>query len=164
MDKIQKFQNCCVRFILNLRKYDHISHCYPMLNLLKMSDFRLSQSLTLMHKIFTGAAPIYLTQRIVFLGQNHQHQTRNRNNLNISRFHNNYGQNRFFNFIANKYNSIKTLLDISLTTSIYAFKSRVKKYLLDIQAQQLNSTQQQLVHYIIFYLFFIFVMIHLPCF
>ena len=132
IDKLQKFQNCCVRFILNLRKFDHISHCYVQLKMLKMSDSRMLQSLTLMHKICTGMAPQYLSEKIVLQGQHHRHLTRNRNNLNIARFATNYGRNRFFNCIGNQYNHVKNTLDLSGTSSINVFKTRFKKYLLDI--------------------------------
>ena len=35
MDKIQKFQNTCVRFVLNLKKFDHISEGYKSLSFFK---------------------------------------------------------------------------------------------------------------------------------
>ena len=131
VEKIQKFQNTCVRYILNLKKFDHISHCYPDLNILKMVNSRNLQSLTLMHKICSGNAPQYLIDKIVLQGEHHNHQTRTRNNLNIARFHTNYGKNRFFNFIGNKYNCLKNQLNILPTTSVNVLKTKLKKYFQD---------------------------------
>ena len=51
--KIQKVQNCCVRFIFNIRKYDreHITPYILKLGWLNMKNRRLHHSLTLMYKI-----------------------------------------------------------------------------------------------------------------
>ena len=51
--KIQKVQNCCVRFIFNIRKYDreHITPYVLKLGWLNMKNRRLHHSLTLMYKI-----------------------------------------------------------------------------------------------------------------
>ena len=89
MNKIQKFQNTCVRFIMNLRKYDHISDAYVSLEMLKMDQIRDVQALTFMHKIVKQKAPTYLTSKLSFQGDHHAHQTRSRCNINTYRFRNN---------------------------------------------------------------------------
>ena len=50
-NKIQKVQNSCVRYITNTRKYNHISPSFTKLKMLKMSDRRDIQSLTIVHNI-----------------------------------------------------------------------------------------------------------------
>ena len=128
MDKLQKFQNTCVRFILNLRKFDHISEGYTLLKFLKMHQMRDTQALTLMHKIKGNLAPHYLTSRLVSQGNHHSHRTRAVNNIFISRFKNNYGRDRFFNRIAKKYNELTTLLQIAPSLSVSTFKEKIKKH------------------------------------
>ena len=130
-DKIQKFQNTCVRFILNLCKFDHISEGISSLGFLKMSKNRNLQSLTLMHKIRAGLAPQYLKDKMSFIGDSHAHATRNRTNIRTRRHKTNFGKNCFFNYISNKYNEITNKLNIATTISINSFKFKVKKdYLL----------------------------------
>ena len=117
MDKLQKFQNTCVRFILNLRKFDHISEGFTVLIFLKMHQMRDIQALTLMHKIKGNLAPHYLTSRLVSQGSHHGHRTRIANNIFISHFKTNYGRDRFFCRIAKKYNELSTLLLITPSLS-----------------------------------------------
>ena len=50
-NKIQKVQNNCLRFSLDLRKFDHITIHRKKLGLLDMENRRLLHSLTPMHKI-----------------------------------------------------------------------------------------------------------------
>ena len=129
--KIQKFQNACVRFILNLRKFDHISEGIKSLSLLKMDQVRYLQTLTFMHKIILGKAPVYLSEKIKFQGDHHSHLTRSRFNIRGTRFKTNYGRNCFFNSASREYNFIVNKLNITPNNcSIASFKSKLKKYLL----------------------------------
>ena len=120
-----------MRFILNLRKFDHISEGYANLRQLKMEKLRDLQSLSLMHKIVNGKAPQYLTNKIVYQGDHLVHLTRARTNLRIFHFNTNYGRNCFFNNIGNKFNEILNFLNIEQTVSNLTFKNKVKNFLLN---------------------------------
>ena len=133
MHRIQLFQNTCVRFILNLRKFDHISEAFKSLNFLNMDNSRNIQSLTLMHKILNNKAPSYLCEKIVFQGDNHEHLTRNRTNIRCSTSKTNFGLNRYFNSLGRKYNEISAYLNIPKTLSVNTFKVKLKKYYLNTQ-------------------------------
>jgi hypothetical protein len=133
MHRIQLFQNTCVRFILNLRKFDHISEAFKSLKFLNMDNSRNIQSLTLMHKILNNKAPNYLCEKIVFLGDNHSHLTRNRTNIRCSTSKTNFGLNRYFNSIGRKYNEISASLNISKTISVNTLKLKLKKHYLNTQ-------------------------------
>ena len=130
IDKIQKFQNTCVRFILNLKKFDHISPGFLSLKILNMAKTRKFNALTLMHKIVTDKAPQYLKEKILRQGGHHSHRTRARNNIFISRFKTNFGRNRFFSCAGNNYNCIMNNLNLSRTLSINSFKRKVKNHFL----------------------------------
>ena len=82
-NKIQKVQNNCLRFSLNLRKYDHISQHRTRLGILNMDDRRMLHSLTLMHKIVKEIAPSYLNNRIKRQSEVHNYNTRSRQALTI---------------------------------------------------------------------------------
>ena len=131
MYRIQLFQNTCVRFILNLRKYDHISEGFKSLNFLNMEKLRELQSLTLMHKILNNKAPTYLCEKITYQGDNHEHLTRTRSKIRCTRSKTNFGHNRFFNNIGRKYNDITTTLNISKTLSINTVKAKIKSHFLN---------------------------------
>ena len=131
MDKLQKFQNTCVRFILNLRKFDHISEGRASLGFLKMSRMRDSQALTLMHKIRSGKAPLYLANKISFQSDHHEHRTRARANICTRRFNTNFGKNCFFNCITKKYNELSNKLNINPKLSISTFKNKIKQHFMD---------------------------------
>ena len=129
--RIQLFQNTCVRFILNLRKFDHISWAFSSLGFIKMENLRDIQSLTLMHKILNNKAPKYLCEKIVFQGDHHVHRTRFRRNIRCSSFKTNFGRNRFFNNIGKKYNEISFSLKLPNTISVNTLKCRLKKHFLN---------------------------------
>ena len=129
--RIQLFQNTCVRFILNLRKFDHISEGFKSLNFLNMEKLRDIQSLTLMHKILNNKAPKYLCDKIVYQGDHHLHFTRSRTNIRCSRSNTNFGQNRFFNNIGRKYNEISSALNTTKSISVNTLKCKLKTYFLN---------------------------------
>ena len=128
--KIQLLQNNCVRFICSLRKYDHISNAFNSLVTLNMQNRRICHALTLMHKILKDTAPVYLKDRIRFQFNQHNYPTRNNKNIIVAKSKTNFGRNKFFNFISNKYNSITSELNISRKISTATFKIKIKKYYL----------------------------------
>ena len=134
-NKIQKFQNTCTRFILNLRKYDHISAAFKTLGLLNMENSRKMQALTLMHKIIRKEAPKYLVDNVVFNRNVHEHETRSRGNLRPSNFKTNYGRNCFLNKIGEIYNQVTNELGILDTLSVNGFKTKIRNYLLNNQSE-----------------------------
>ena len=126
--KIQKVQNTCLRFIFELRKYDHVSSCLKDLNTLNMEDRRICHGLTLMKKIKNKVAPAYLIERITLHENLHRYNTRNRNNIVIDRSNTTLRQKSFFPFFSKLYNEITRdpkYCNISLAT----FQSYVKTYL-----------------------------------
>ena len=129
--KIQKLQNSCVRYIFNLRKYDHISSFYAKRQILKISDRRDIQSLTIMHNIVNNKAPEYLTQSIRFNYDFHGHNTRTRNSIRVPKAKTGFGYNRFFRKYAEMYNNIQKKIRFKSNISKTTFKIKVKKYLIN---------------------------------
>ena len=131
--KIQKFQNTCTRFILNLRKYDHITEGFNSLKFLNMENSRKLQSLSLMHKIVNKLAPVYLINKLTFNINFHDHLTRTRNNIHTRNSRTNFGRNCFFNSVGRLYNIMMNELNLSNDVSLNIFKSRVKNHFLNSQ-------------------------------
>ena len=139
--KIQKIQNNCVRFIFKLRKYDHISIEFSELNTLNMTNRSILHALTLMFKCINYKAPAYLTEKIEYVRNTHDYNTRGSVEIKCSQFNSRYGQMNFFNKISSVYNRLMQKIFIKPNCSIATFKKTVKNYLL---THQKNNTDHGL--------------------
>ena len=74
-----------MRYVFGLRKYDHISSSYEKNKTLNMENRRKLHALILMHKISTGIAPEYLSEKIVRHHDLHDYNTRGRENIAVQR-------------------------------------------------------------------------------
>ena len=131
--KIQKFQNTCIRFIYDLRKYDHVSPSFKLLKTLNMKNRRTIHALTIVHKINNKRAPEYLCNKIKYVHNVHTHNTRGKDKICTTKSKNNYGQNSFMNSMVNKYNSIVGELNINVKCKDNTFKQKCKDYFLKKQ-------------------------------
>ena len=127
--KIQKVQNSCLRFCLNLRKFDHISEHKTKLGLLNMDQRRIMHSATLMHKIVKGLAPSYLSDRIQHNSDVHNYNTRNRQALVLNKNKSAKKSNAFFGTIPKQYNSFLTNNPNNSNVSINTFQNNFKKHI-----------------------------------
>ena len=132
-NKIQKVQNSCVRYITNTRKYDHISPSFNKLKMLKMSDRRDMQSLTIVHNIINDRAPGYLIDKVQFNYTFHGHNTRIRDSIRIPKSRTNFGYNKFFRKYCEMYNNIKRTINFKNNISTATFKFKLKKYFLNLR-------------------------------
>lgn len=71
INRIQRVQNSCIRFIYGIRKFQHISHKFSELGWLKMKDRFKVHTLCLYHKILTFKSPPYLYNKITFRSDVH---------------------------------------------------------------------------------------------
>ena len=126
--KIQKVQNTCVRFIYELRKFDHISSSLNKLDTLNMEDRRIFHGLSLMRKIKNKVAPMYLVDKITLHENLHNYNTRHRNSIVIERSNTSLRQKSFFPYFSKLYNEI-TRDPKFLNTSFKTFQNNVKKHL-----------------------------------
>ena len=128
-NKIQKVQNACIRFIFGLRKYDHITQYLTKLDTLNMENRVKSHALTLLHKIVNNIAPKYLSDKLSYRRNIHNHNTRRRNTLNVRRLHTAKKNNAFFVKTVNEYNALLTDSTITTEDSICSFKTKIKRNL-----------------------------------
>ena len=129
-NKIQKLQNSCIRFIFGLKKYDHVSNFYKKRDILKMEERRNIQSLTLVHNIILKHAPGYLIDKVTFNEDYHDHDTRERDFIRVTRARTNFGQNRFFRKFCAFYNDMKRAIGFKSTISKLTFKLKIKHFIL----------------------------------
>ena len=127
--RIQKVQNSCIRYIFGVRKYDHITPYITEQDTLNMENRVKSHALTLMHKLVNKTAPKYLTDKLSFRSNVHNHPTRNSNTLNVRRLHTAVKNNAFFIKTVKDYNSFLTSKICTAKDTITTFKSKVTKNL-----------------------------------
>lgn len=65
--KLQIAQNACIRFIFDLRRYDHVSEFYGQTNILSIEKRRNFHSLLLLHKILNNCYQTQLLQNFKML-------------------------------------------------------------------------------------------------
>ena len=83
-DKLQRVHNMCIRYIFNIRRYEHISPSFEDLSWLRLNDRRTLHSLVLLFQILRTSSPNYLASRFHFLSSNHDLNTRSQHNLTLS--------------------------------------------------------------------------------
>ena len=81
--KLQRAQNASLRFIFNLKKYDHISDAFNKLSWIKLETRRRFHILTSAFRVLRTQTPEYLFTEFVSLESVHNCNTRGKNNLLI---------------------------------------------------------------------------------
>lgn len=76
--KIQKVQNCCIRFIYGIRKFEHVSHKLFELRWLNMRNRMHLQMCNLFYSIVTSKEPTYLYRKLCFRNDVHSVNVRSR--------------------------------------------------------------------------------------
>lgn len=66
INRIQKLQNCCLRLIFGIRKFEHIRHTFKENNWINMRNRRYFHSVCFFIKILQSKSPPYLYNKITF--------------------------------------------------------------------------------------------------
>ena len=134
--RIQRVQNSCIRYIFGLRKYEHITPYMQKLDTLNMEGRTKRHALTLMHKIVNKIAPGYLSEKLSYRHDVHNHNTRNRNALNVRRLHNARKNDAFFVKTVKEYNTFNQNHTFDVDDSVNTFKNKINKQLKTLQYSQ----------------------------
>jgi Reverse transcriptase (RNA-dependent DNA polymerase) len=124
-NKLQKMLNLCIRFIFNLRKYDHISLYQKKLKWLDLADRRLLHLGCLIYKTKQNQKPDYLCDMLKSTNEIHMYNTRPRMFIpDVS----NVAGKKCFNFCGpNFWNSIPCIIQNS--ENFQLFKRQLTKHL-----------------------------------
>lgn len=133
--RVQRMQNNCCRFILNLRKYDHVSRNIINLKWLNMKNRRLLHSATLLHKVITNKSPRYLSMKLKHRCTLHNANIRNPYTLHIPQHRIKKYQQSFSYQGPYIYNNIDDHLK---ALPINSFRRHFKKILLSKQSDDIN--------------------------
>lgn len=125
-ERIQKTQNTCLRFIFNLRKFDHISSYFSRLGWLKMDKLVEFRILTFVHNLILSSEPLYLREKLINRYNVHDRDIRNSSLLTLPQ-HSTALFTRSFTYKAvSTYNQI----DASFKSmNLSRFRKNVKEFL-----------------------------------
>lgn len=91
-DRLEKLQNICIRYILDVNRRDHITPHRDSLKLLKLFERRTLHVASILNKIITGEAPPYLNNLFTINTNN----TRSSNKLIVRMPKNNFHKTSLF--------------------------------------------------------------------
>lgn len=128
--RIQKVQNTCLRYIFNLRKFDHVSHKLRELEWLSMKNRHRLGTLSLYHFIITTQEPTYLFEKIQLRENAHSVNIRAKDTLTIPYHKTSLFEGSFSYCIAKLYNELPSNLK---TLNIHTFKMHTRRWLYENQ-------------------------------
>ena len=82
--RLQRVQNACIRYIFNVKRYDHISPYRRELGWMDVNARRSFRSLCALYKMLKFNQPVYLASRFQFLSDRHSLNTRSRDTKTLS--------------------------------------------------------------------------------
>nr|CAH7740814.1 unnamed protein product [Callosobruchus chinensis] len=134
--RLQIMQNTCVRFIENLRKFDHVSYAYYHLEWLNIQNLFKYSLINFTHRIMLTSSPSYLRDKFVCRMAIHERQVRFRFTLTMP-IHRTTLFRRSFTYNAiHLYNSLKQ--ELKTVQYMPAFKRKLKSFLLASQYRHNN--------------------------
>lgn len=125
---LQKFQNRGMRIILRCNRYTPIN---MMLSCLEWQpvELRLKYfTMVFIYKILNKHLPPYLLSNITYNNEVHDHLTRGRDNMHITRTKNKKSMNCLFFKGLNEYNKLPT--EVKNCDMLNAFKIKLRKFLI----------------------------------
>lgn len=132
LDKLERLQNVCIRFVFGLRKYDHVSEFRSKLKWLPIRLRRDVHILSSLHKIiYNPKTPSYLKERFHFRQETSSRELRPSYQLTLSctsqktKFY----HNSFTSQAVRLWNELP--LDIRKVESIACFKFKLKTHFLN---------------------------------
>ncbi|CAG9791721.1 unnamed protein product [Diatraea saccharalis] len=131
LNKLERLQNFCIRFIFGLRKYDHVSNYRSELKWLPIRLRRNSRLLSLLYNIlFNPTYPHYLKERFSFLHCTNSYTLRSSESLSleIPSHCTSFYDSSFTVQAARLWNSLP--VSIRQAKSLQIFKNSVKEFYL----------------------------------
>ncbi|KAJ8735149.1 hypothetical protein PYW08_014399 [Mythimna loreyi] len=130
LNKLDRLLNNCIRFVFNLRKYDHISKHRLLLKWLPIRQRRALRALTTLFSFLEKpSSPLYLMSDIKFLSSGHNKNLRSTNNrlLRCPSHRSGLIHSSFFVQAISLWNALP--LDVRMATSRFSFKVKTREYI-----------------------------------
>lgn len=132
LGKLERLQNLAIRFVFDLRKYDHVSEFRRRLKWLTIRHRRNCHILCTLYKVLHGSCgPSYLRDCFSFLyPPNKPCRSHVSTLLHIPLHHSNFGSRSFSVHAVRLWNELPA--DIRSSKSFYSFKKKVKNHYLSL--------------------------------
>lgn len=130
-EKLERLQNTCIRYILNVKRRDHITPHRKQLNLLPLFDRRSLHILNMIHKILNNEAPNYLSNIVA----KNENNVRYNKKLLIRKPQNNFQKTSMYLGAPKLWNELPD--DIRGITENKNFINELRNYLENKQNQNL---------------------------
>ncbi|KAJ8732167.1 hypothetical protein PYW08_014897 [Mythimna loreyi] len=130
LNKLDRLLNNCIRFVFNLRKYDHVSEHRSLLKWLPIRQRRALRALTTLFSFLCNpSSPSYLMSEIQFLGSGHNKNLRSSNNrlLQCPLHRSGLIHSSFFVQAISLWNTLPP--NIRMATSRLSFKQKARDYI-----------------------------------
>ena len=124
--RIQKLQNSTIRFIFNLRRFDHVSAYRDAANMLPMDAVCRLLTCCMIHKALTLKEPQYLSERLLYREEVSQRSTRQNGKLHFPKVRLEVGRKAFSYFAPNLLNDLPLSIK---NKSCNTFKIKLKEML-----------------------------------
>lgn len=128
-ERIQRLQNSAVRFIFNLRRFDHVSSFREDINMLPMDTMCRMFSSCMVHKTLALNEPRYLSERLSFRAEVSQRDSRHGGALHFPRVSRECGRKSFSFFGPKLYNDLPDSLKQNL--SVNSFKRKLRSLIIN---------------------------------
>lgn len=132
LDKLERLQNVCIRFIFGLRKYDHVSSFRARLKWLPIRHRRNLHILSLLFNVlFRPQSPNYLSEKFSYLAAGSGNRLRSSSNLTLAfpaSKSKSYSKS-FSSHAVRLWNRLPN--DIRQSQSVASFRSRLRSYWLE---------------------------------
>jgi hypothetical protein len=115
---ITGLQNRALRFVYNLRKFDHVSGFRLSARVLSVMSLTDLQTAKLVHKVLESGKPEYLRPKLAFRNQINVRSTRQDCLLHLARTQLDFGKEAFRYFGPQKYNALPLMLRNSIYPSL----------------------------------------------
>jgi hypothetical protein len=125
--RVQKLQNSAIRFIFDLRRFDHVSVYRDAVNMLPMDVVCRLLTCCMVHKALTLKEPQYLREKLLYREEVSQRSTRQDGELHFPKVRLEVGRKGFSYFGPNLFNDLP--LDIK-NKSCNTFKIKLKNMLI----------------------------------
>lgn len=128
-ERLQRIQNSCLRFVLNLPRHEHISQYYQQVKWLRYQQRQNFYLLCLLKKTIVDRSPTYLFSKLVFVNALHNRALRNvKPLLQVPQKFTNKIRGAFWISAVLLWNDLP--IEITTSKSLYSFKSKLTPYLL----------------------------------
>jgi len=129
VNRIQRIQNACVRFVLGLHKYCHITQYYNELKWLRIQHRRKYLAVSLLKNVLFYRSPGYIHEKLEFVNTIHSRSLRNNYTLRVPHHRTDKQRGAFWIYAVVLWNLLPSY--ISTCKSIHVFKCKARNYFLN---------------------------------